>query len=154
MGQLDYAMVVVTAAAEGRRGGCLVGFTTQCSVEPPRFVVYVSKKNRTYAIAEQADALGVHFLESSDRDLAELFGGETGDETDKFEALAWHEAAGGVPVIDRCPNRFVGRVVDRCAHDDADHVGFVLAPIEVNQGPSLEPLMFQDVKELDPGHDA
>lgn len=31
---LDYPMFVVTVAAGGERAGCLVGFATQCSIDP------------------------------------------------------------------------------------------------------------------------
>ena len=34
-------------------------------------------------------------------DLAELFGGETGDEVDKFARTAWRDVH-GVPILDRC----------------------------------------------------
>ncbi len=37
--EIDYPMFIVTAAAGGRRAGCLVGFTTQCSIHPPRFLI-------------------------------------------------------------------------------------------------------------------
>jgi flavin reductase (DIM6/NTAB) family NADH-FMN oxidoreductase RutF len=44
----------------------------------------------------------------------------------------------------------VGRVVERL--DTGDHLGFVLEPVaaEVSDVPNLT---FQDVKDLDPGHD-
>jgi flavin reductase (DIM6/NTAB) family NADH-FMN oxidoreductase RutF len=41
---LDYPMAIVTsAAAEDDRAGCLVGFTTQCSLNPPRYLVCISR---------------------------------------------------------------------------------------------------------------
>ncbi|HSO96046.1 MAG TPA: oxidoreductase, partial [Acidimicrobiia bacterium] len=36
--ELGYPMYVVTAASGGDVDGCLVGFATQCSISPPRFV--------------------------------------------------------------------------------------------------------------------
>ena len=39
MGELDYPMFIVTAAREGERAGCLVGFATQTSIHPSRFLV-------------------------------------------------------------------------------------------------------------------
>src|SRR5438105_4058618 len=60
--QLEYPMYVVTAAAGGRRDGCLVGFATQCSIHPPRFLVCLSVKNRTFRIAETASVLAVHLV--------------------------------------------------------------------------------------------
>ena len=39
MADLDQPSYVVTAADGDERAGCLVGFATQCSIEPPRFAV-------------------------------------------------------------------------------------------------------------------
>ena len=71
----------MTAGGGDERDGCLVGFTTQCSIDPPLFLVCISVKNRTHRIAEGADHLVVHVVPEERRDLAELFGGETADET-------------------------------------------------------------------------
>ena len=39
VGALDYPMYVVTAAGAGAEwDGCLVGFATQCSIDPARWV--------------------------------------------------------------------------------------------------------------------
>src|SRR3712207_8698977 len=55
-------------SADGdRRSGCLIGFATQASINPPRFVVCLSRKNRTFRVANDVDHLGVHLL-PSDRD--------------------------------------------------------------------------------------
>jgi flavin reductase (DIM6/NTAB) family NADH-FMN oxidoreductase RutF len=41
---LDYTMVVVTAQADAGPAGCLVGFSTQSSIDPPRFLVCLSDR--------------------------------------------------------------------------------------------------------------
>ena len=84
--KLDYPMLVLTvpAPAGGRPAGCLVGFATQCSITPPRFLVCVSKANHTFRTLPGARMVGVHLLSTADHDLAELFGERTGDEVDKF----------------------------------------------------------------------
>src|SRR5437763_12898343 len=87
--ELEYPMYVVTAAAGGERDGCLVGFATQCSIHPPRFLVCISVKNHTYPVALRADALVVHLVPEEGVALAELFGGETGDRADKFSGVEW-----------------------------------------------------------------
>ena len=51
---LEYPMYVVTAASGDERDGCLVGFATQCSIHPPRFLVCLSVKSRTFRIAKQS----------------------------------------------------------------------------------------------------
>src|ERR1700752_2184629 len=92
MGELDYPMfIVTTVAADGERSGCLIGFAPQISIDPPRFLVGLSDKTRTFRVAARADHLAVHFVPSDGEALAELFGGQTGDEVDKFARCAWHE---------------------------------------------------------------
>jgi flavin reductase (DIM6/NTAB) family NADH-FMN oxidoreductase RutF len=152
VGELDYPMFVVTAAANGERGGCLVGFATQSSIDPPRFLVCLSKTNRTYRIARDAPALAVHFLPADASDLAELFGGETGDRVDKFAACEWKEGPGGVPLLERCPNRFVGEVLAR--NDVGDHVAFLLAPVAAEHARRGGQFPFHRAKRIDPGHEA
>ncbi|MFE9768834.1 flavin reductase family protein [Streptomyces sp. NPDC005808] len=123
---LDFPMYVVTAEAGGERSGCLVGFGSQCSIRPARFVVWLSRVNHTYRVAEHAERLTVHLLRRDQDRLARLFGGETGDRTDKFADIPWHRGPGGSVILDEAPAWFVGRVESRI--DGGDHVGFLLAP--------------------------
>ncbi|GAA2943988.1 hypothetical protein GCM10010446_31580 [Streptomyces enissocaesilis] len=109
---LNYPMYVVTAAAAGERSGCLVGFASQCSIHPPRFMVRLSTAHHTCRVARRASHLGVHLLRREDRALAELFGGETGDRVDTFERVAWQSQDGGTPVLTDACAWFVGRVLD------------------------------------------
>jgi flavin reductase (DIM6/NTAB) family NADH-FMN oxidoreductase RutF len=155
MAELDYPMFVVTASADGERSGCLVGFTTQTSIHPARFLACISEKNHTYGVAMRSSLLAVHLLSRAEREreLAELFGSETGDVVDKFARLSWDPGVGGVPLLDDLPNRFVGRVLERVVL--GDHTGFLLEPLEAEKGEELEGgLGFQDVKDLEPGHEA
>jgi flavin reductase (DIM6/NTAB) family NADH-FMN oxidoreductase RutF len=152
VGDLDYSMFVVTTAAGGEPAGCLVGFASQTSIEPPRFVVCLSRNNRTYRVARTAELLAVHFVPREAAWLAELFGGSTGDDVDKFAHCAWHPGPGGVPVVEACDNWFAGRVLDRL--DLGDHVGFLLEPVEAHRehrGPQFE---FHRAKRIEPGHPA
>jgi flavin reductase (DIM6/NTAB) family NADH-FMN oxidoreductase RutF len=150
---LDYPMFVVTASsADGaERSGCLVGFASQCSIHPPRFMVWISVMNHTYDVARWATHLGVHVLPRDDRaGLAELFGGETGDEVDKFAQCAWHPGPEGLPLLDDCPRRLMCRVLDTVPF--GDHVGFVLQPLSGHDGPHEQALSYQQVRDVDPGH--
>ena len=152
---LDYPMLIVTAAADGERAGCLVGFATQCSIDPVRFLVWLSRKNHTCGIAMRSAMLNVHFASSADRGLAELFGGETGDSIDKFSRCRWQEGPSGVPVLSDCTRWFAGRVIDHIdAVDGSDHTGFVLEPVDGEVGPWPGQLRLQEVLDIDPGHEA
>ncbi|MFI9566731.1 flavin reductase family protein [Streptomyces rishiriensis] len=135
--RLNPDMCVVTAAAGGERAGCLVGFASQCSMRPVRFVVWLSKVNRTYQVAREAEFLAVHLLTTRQRRLAALFGGETGDEVDKFAHTRWTEGHGGAVVLPDACAWLVGRIEQRV--DGGDHVGFVLTPVQAGgQEPDTE----------------
>jgi flavin reductase (DIM6/NTAB) family NADH-FMN oxidoreductase RutF len=148
----DAPAMLVTAFDGRERSGCLVGFGSQCSIEPPRLVVWISTVNHTYGVATRADRLAVHLIPPDARDVAALFAEESGDWTDKFARASWHEGPGGVPLLDGCPDRVVGAVVGRC-DVGGDHVGFVLDPVDVTLGDgSAAFLRFHDVAGFPPGH--
>lgn len=150
---LDYPMFVVTTGVGDESAGCLVGFTSQVSIGPPRFLVGLSKRNHTYRVAQRADHLAVHLVPRQHCELARLFGSETGNRTDKFARCAWHRGPGGMPILDDAAGWFVGEVVSY--YDVGDHEGFLLAPVAGSAPDKFEQLVtFSDVRDLDPGHDA
>lgn len=150
---LDYPMFVVTTRTGDESAGCLVGFASQVSIGPPRFLVGLSKRNHTYRSAKGAGHLAVHLIERQHCELARLFGGETGDETDKFARCAWHFGPHGLPILDDAAGWFAGVVLSR--YDMGDHVGFLLEPVDGSAPDEFGQLVtFSDVGDLDPGHEA
>lgn len=150
--EIDAAMVIVTAYGDREPSGCLVGFHTQASIRPPRFLACISKLNRTHRVAWRAEVLVVHFVPEDAGDLAELFGAETGDEVDKFAHVDWHRGPGGAPVLSALDTWFAGRVLSRL--DLGDHTGFLLAPIEGTAHGRREPFRFHRARRIAPGHPA
>jgi flavin reductase (DIM6/NTAB) family NADH-FMN oxidoreductase RutF len=150
---LDYPMYVVTTRSGDERAGCLVGFTSQVSIGPPRFLVGLSKRNHTYRVAQQATHLAVHLVPRTQKDLARLFGSETGDEVDKFARCPWHTGPHDMPVLTDAAGWFVGEVLDR--YDLGDHVGFLVNPVAGDAPDEFDQLVtFADVRDLEPGHEA
>jgi flavin reductase (DIM6/NTAB) family NADH-FMN oxidoreductase RutF len=148
---LDYPMFIVTATDGEERSGCLVGFATQCSIDPPRFLVCLSDKNRTFRVALDADVLVVHLVPESAVALAELFGSQTGDDVDKFARCAWRPGPGGAPVLEECANWFAGRVLDRfCA---GDHWAFLLEPLDAASDAGEPHFTFHRARRIEPGHE-
>jgi flavin reductase (DIM6/NTAB) family NADH-FMN oxidoreductase RutF len=131
--ELDYPMFIATVPGDG----CLVGFATQCSIDPVRFIVCLSNKNKTYRLARDATHMALHVVPEDREDLAELFGGETADEVDKLEQVA------GCPYV-------AGSVLDR--FDVGDHVAFLLE-VEIEEG-AAKPMRFARARSIDPGHEA
>jgi flavin reductase (DIM6/NTAB) family NADH-FMN oxidoreductase RutF len=152
-GLLDYPMYVVTAAHDGQAAGCLVGFATQASIDPPRYLVGISTKNYTHRVALNARRLVVHLLDAGSTELARLFGEQTGDDVDKFAKCASRPGPDGAPVLDGAAAWFSGPVLERFAM--GDHTGFLIDidKAEVRRKPPRL-LALSDVDGFDPGHDA
>src|SRR5882762_7923566 len=81
MGSLKSPMFIATTRLHDECAGCLVGFATQVSIGPRRFLACLSTQNHTYRIAQDADFLAVHLVPRGAIALARLFGGESGDDT-------------------------------------------------------------------------
>jgi flavin reductase (DIM6/NTAB) family NADH-FMN oxidoreductase RutF len=143
--ELDYPMFIATVPGDG----CLVGFATQCSIDPLRLLVCLSNKNKTYRLARGATHMALHAVPEDRPDLAELFGGETADEVDKLAQVESRPGPGDVPLIADCPY-VAGPVIDR--FDVGDHVAFVMG-VEVEEG-AATPLRFERARVIDPGHEA
>jgi len=114
-------------------------------------MVWLSKRNHTYLVAQHADWLGVHVPTPENRELAALFGSVTGFDEDKFARCEWRAGPGGVPLLVDCAQWFVGRVLGR--HDTGDHEAVLLEPTVTGDRTGLGQLGFQRVKDLDPGNE-
>jgi len=153
MSMLDYPMFVVTTQADGHPSGCLVGFATQASIRPQRFLVGMSKTNHTGSVASRSGHLAVHLLSRQQHGLAELFGGQTGDRINKFDHCSWHAGPHGMPILEDAVAWFVGRTLDRI--DLGDHVGYLLEPLSTWASESSDDLLsLSDVGDIEPGHEA
>jgi flavin reductase (DIM6/NTAB) family NADH-FMN oxidoreductase RutF len=152
VGRLDYPMFIVTTAVDGDRAGCLVGFATQTSIDPARFLACISDKNRTYRLLQRADSMAVHLVPADAGGLVELFGGETGDDADKFSRCDWTEGPEGLPLLSDCPSWFAGRILDRVRL--GDHGGHLIEPFAGEDPGKGEWFSFSRAKRVEPGHEA
>jgi flavin reductase (DIM6/NTAB) family NADH-FMN oxidoreductase RutF len=155
MSSLDSAMAVVTTAEGDERAGCLVGFHGQSSIDPHRYAVWLSKANHTYRVGLRATHLAVHLLAAGDegRELARLFGTETGDDVDKFADLDHTPGPGGVPLLAAVPHRIVLRRVV-LLDEGGDHVCVTGEPVDVTTAGPFLPLRLGAIDDLTPGHEA
>jgi len=132
-------MYVVTTRTEAGPAGCLVGFASEVSIHPPRFLAGLSIRNHTFRVAQHASYLAVHVVARRHLSLVELFGGCTGDRVNKFDLCAWHEGPYDMPILDDAAGWFVGRIHRRLAL--GDHVGHLLEPIAGQSPRGDEPLV-------------
>jgi flavin reductase (DIM6/NTAB) family NADH-FMN oxidoreductase RutF len=151
--RIDYSLFVVTTVSPaGELSGCLAGFVTQCSIEPPRFLVCISKVNHTYFIAERATSIGLHLLGGDQTDLASLFGERTGDRVAKFDCCSWRPGITGVPVLEDCAAWAEGLILDRL--DVGDHQAILMRPLTGGDGPCPGVMTYQSAPSFTPGHPA
>ncbi len=129
---LDPPMAVLTTVRGEQRAGCLIGFHSQAGIEPRRYAVWLSKPNHTAELARAEDCrwFALHLLGGDHHHLAALFGAETGDHLDKFARCAWTAGPHGVPLLDDCGDRIVGRRVS-LTDVGSDHLCLVLEPTQV-----------------------
>ncbi|WP_406815738.1 flavin reductase family protein [Mycobacterium sp. M23085] len=150
---LNYPMFVVTTQADGTPAGCLVGFASQTSIHPPRFLVGLSRRNHTFRVARAASHLAVHVFDHQHLEVPELFGSQTSDEVNKFDRCAWHRGPEQLPILDDAAAWFSGEILERFSL--GDHVGHLLAPMGGSPPRELDTwVSFGDVRELQPGHEA
>lgn len=145
-------LYVVTSVSTDGKAGCLAGFVTQCSLEPERFLVCISRANHTYEIARKADLLGLHLLGEDQGSLARLFGEETGDKVDKFVRIRWHPGTGGAPILEDCAAWAETRILEH--FELGDHVGFLVEPSDAGEGSHPGILHLDEAALLHPGHPA
>jgi flavin reductase (DIM6/NTAB) family NADH-FMN oxidoreductase RutF len=108
--------------------------------------------NKTTAIAGRAHALGVHLLGADQLDVAVTFGSISGDRVDKLSAVQWRSGNAGAPILENCSVRFEGGVVKRIRL--GDHIGYVLEPLDVGEGPRSGAMMRTAIADLKAGHPA
>lgn len=164
---VDLAAVIVTCASGTERAGCLVTFSSPCSIDPPRYAVWLSHRNRTYRVAREADELLVHLLTRADLPLAEYFGGVSGMREDKFARVPWTEHE-GLPLLSTHGGWLRGRVLSRGPGREetgADHTCFVLEPLAAGPAATAaadgqdgqaaaRPLRVSDLSHVTPGQPA
>lgn len=150
--QLDRTMLLVTTRHGPALAGCLVGFSTQTSIDPFRYLVCLSRANATTRVAGEATHLALHQIGTDQLDLARLFGEQTQDDVDKFACCDWTPGPFGLPLLTGCPVWLVGRILSRI--DTGDHVAVLLAPVAAARIRPSGAVRFSELPPLSPGHPA
>jgi flavin reductase (DIM6/NTAB) family NADH-FMN oxidoreductase RutF len=148
---VDYPYFVVTVRSpEADMSGCLAGFVTQCSIDPPNFLVCISKVNHTLGVAALAQGMGLHLLGRQQVELARLFGEETGDLVDKFASVDWRLGSTGAPLLVDAAVSMEGQILGHFSV--GDHEAFLMRAIRAQAGGHSGLLTFRNAPAIHPGH--
>jgi len=151
--RVDYPLYVVTVRSpDAEMSGCLAGFVTQCGIDPPNFLVCVSKANHTLAVAERSPGMGLHLLGADQVELASLFGEETGDRVDKFASVDWRLGPTGAPLLVESAVSMEGQILGHFSV--GDHEAFLMRAVRSVAGGHGGILTYRTAPPLQPGHPA
>ncbi len=149
--RIDYPYFVVTVRSpDGDMSGCLAGFVTQCSIDPPNFLVCISRVNHTYPVAMQSIAVGLHLLGVEQDDMARLFGEETGDHVDKFAQCDWRLGSTGAPLLSDAAVALEGHILGHMSV--GDHEAFLVRGERSIDGGFDGLLTYRNAPRYVPGH--
>ncbi|MBK1643930.1 flavin reductase [Thiocapsa imhoffii] len=97
----DPPLWLVTACADGRRGGFIATSVTRVSIVPelPRILLAVAKHHFTWDLIERSDRFALHLLPCDAVDLVHRFGLASGHAGDKFADLPHDTTPAGMPLI-------------------------------------------------------
>jgi flavin reductase (DIM6/NTAB) family NADH-FMN oxidoreductase RutF len=139
-------LVVVTAAAGGRRSGQVALSVHGASIVPerPRLSAGLWKGNLTRDLVEEAGAFAVHLLRDDQDELIYHFGMASGHDVDKFAIVAFETGTTGAPIVPGCLAAFECRVVN--AMDAGDHTIFLGDVVATHAGAPGEPLWWRDLR--------
>jgi flavin reductase (DIM6/NTAB) family NADH-FMN oxidoreductase RutF len=98
---LNREVWLVTASAEGRRGGLIATFVSEASIvnDLPRVLVGLAKQHYTWGLIEPSQAFALHLLSEDNLDLVWRFGLQSAHTIDKFAGLTVTMEATGSPVL-------------------------------------------------------
>ena len=114
--KMNYGLYLVSAAAEGKRHGCIVSsFAQVTSSYPAKFTITINKDHETCKAVSAAGSFSVTMLSAScPRELVNQFGYKSGRVTDKFadyEVLT--DGAGNPYLKEHMVARVSCKVVDK-----------------------------------------
>lgn len=149
--RVDYPYYLLTVRApDEEMSGCLAGFVSQCSIDPPNFVACISRLNHTLGVAVRSSAMGLHLLGQDQLDMARLFGEETGDVVDKFADVDWRIGTTGAPLLADVSLALEGTILGHFSV--GDHEAFLVRAIRAVGGPGRGLLTHRTSPTLHPGH--
>jgi len=114
--KMNYGLSLVSAAAEGKRQGCIVSsFAQVTSSYPPKFVVTLNKDNETCKAVTAAGSFSATLLrEDCPEDLVNQFGYKSGRVGDKFTGYEVKTDEAGNPYLpEHMVSRISCRIVDK-----------------------------------------
>ncbi len=127
MFSLSYGLYVVSSAAGGKHGGCIVNTVTQLTASPITVGVCVNKQNHTAELIRKSGVLNISVLTTdAPFKLIKHFGFQSGRDVDKFDESSddYGCSANGLFYLKHHANAFLSAVVTKQI-DLGTHILFI-----------------------------
>jgi flavin reductase (DIM6/NTAB) family NADH-FMN oxidoreductase RutF len=147
---LNRELWLVTAQADGRRGGLIATFVSEASIAPelPRLVVGLAKQHHTWRLVEASGAFALHLLGEDQLDWVWRFGLKSGRSGDKFDGLDVRSAVTGSPILGGAVGWLDCRVETRL--DTGDRTIYLAEVVKSEVTHFAPPLTLQRLLQLAP----
>jgi flavin reductase (DIM6/NTAB) family NADH-FMN oxidoreductase RutF len=140
--------IITTRALDANGEPVLLGFTASSfnsvSLDPPLVLWSLARTSGTLGVFRDNSHYAINVLASDQIELSRRFGArfapDAGENTDRFDGIAWREGFRGAPVLEGCCAWF--ECFNRSRYDEGDHVIFV-GEVERCGFADREPLIFQ-----------
>lgn len=99
--KLDYSLVLLSTATEGKNYGCIINSLHQAtSSRPPKFTLSVNNDSATCAALKKSGvAVATLLAQDADEKIINEFGYKSGRAIDKFASFAFEKDAQGCPYL-------------------------------------------------------
>jgi flavin reductase (DIM6/NTAB) family NADH-FMN oxidoreductase RutF len=147
---LDPELWLVTAAADGRRGGLIATFVNEASIvaDLPRMLVGLARQHHTWELVEASGAFALHLLSAEQLELVWRFGLTSGRGVDKLAGLPCHTGVTGSPLLEDAIGWLDCRVEARL--ETGDRTVYLAEVVQSRVTRFAPPLTFRRLLELAP----
>jgi flavin reductase (DIM6/NTAB) family NADH-FMN oxidoreductase RutF len=128
--------IITTVSKDGEPFGLTANSFTSVSLDPPLVLICVDKKAESWPHFEQSRVFTVNILNNQQEALSRKFAVSGGD---KFQGVAYHTGANGVPILDGALAYLECKLY--AVHDGGDHTLY-LGEIEQAETVEGKPLLF------------
>lgn len=95
-------VAVVTSKRETDINGLSVAWMTQVSDSPPLVMVCVGKEKYTHELIDDSGVFAINILSERQKDVAKLFGLQSGRTINKFNEIDYDLKKSGAPILKDC----------------------------------------------------
>lgn len=128
--------IVTTVDRDGRDQGLTVSAFSSLSLDPPLVMVCIDHTASVWPAFQDATAIAVNILSSTQEALSRRFSSREGD---RFDGVGFTRGADGVVLLDDTLAAVECTVIDRIAHGDHS---ILVGRVESGTARDLQPLLY------------